>query len=82
MLRLCDVVCGVQVIGDKWPVELHQLRSLKQHADNKELLTKMQTVKHVRTKHVRRIRPYDVTGISPLPIRFVPHFPSLPSRSL
>jgi len=36
-----------QVIGDKWPVQLDQLRGLTQHADNKELLTKLQRVKHV-----------------------------------
>jgi len=36
------------VVGDKWPVELDQLKELKKHADEKELLTKLQKVKHVR----------------------------------
>ena len=37
-----------QMIGDDWPVALNQLRGLEKHADNKDLLTKLQRVKHVR----------------------------------
>jgi len=38
------------VIGDTWPTNLDQLRGLEKSVDNKEVLTKFQRVKHVRTK--------------------------------
>ena len=41
-----------QVIGDTWPVQLDQLRGLEKEVDNKELLTRLQRVKYVRTETV------------------------------
>ena len=47
--NLCTV--RRQAIGDEWPVQLDKLRGLEKHAENKELLTKLQRVKHVGTHH-------------------------------
>ena len=38
----------MQIIGDAWPINLHELRGLEKHAENKEILTRLQRVKHVR----------------------------------
>jgi len=41
-----------QAIGDTWPINLHELRGLEKFADNKEMLTKLQRVKHVSIERV------------------------------